>query len=124
MTRAQKKQFLAPVLAGERIGALALTEPEAGSDAASTKTRARVANDEFVLDGEKRFITNGGIADFLLVFAVTDRKEGGRGYQRLCCAEKVTQGPSGQALQASWNARRKGRASPVPKGLVCLGATS
>ncbi len=77
-TRAQKKQFLAPVLAGERVGVLALTEPEAGSDAASIKTRARLANDEFVLDGEKRFITNGGIADFLLVFAVTDPKQGAR----------------------------------------------
>ncbi len=77
-TRAQKKQFLAPVLAGEKVGALALTEPEAGSDVSSIKTHARSAKNEFILNGEKRFITNGGIADFLLVFAVTDRKQDAR----------------------------------------------
>jgi len=72
-TRAQKQQYLLPVLAGEKVGALALTEPKAGSDAASLKTYARRTGRDFVLNGEKRFITNGGVADFLLVFAVTDR---------------------------------------------------
>jgi len=68
----QKKQFLSPVLSGEKVGALALTEPQAGSDAGSIKTRARRSGRDFVLDGEKRFITNGGVADYLLLFAVTD----------------------------------------------------
>lgn len=67
--RTQKREFLAPVLSGERVGALALTEPGAGSDAASIKTSARLEKEEFVLNGEKRFITNGGEADFLFVFA-------------------------------------------------------
>ena len=68
----QKKQFLSPVLSGEKVGALALTEPQAGSDAGSIKTRARRSGRDFVLNGEKRFITNGGVADYLLLFAVTD----------------------------------------------------
>jgi alkylation response protein AidB-like acyl-CoA dehydrogenase len=69
---AQKKQFLRSVLSGEKIGALALTEPHAGSDAGSIKTRARRDGKDFVLNGEKRFITNGGVADYLFLFAVTD----------------------------------------------------
>ena len=71
-SREQKLEFLRPVLAGRKVGALALTEPGAGSDAGSIKTRAKRRGQEFVLNGEKRFITNGGVADFLLVFAVTD----------------------------------------------------
>ena len=71
-TRAQKDEFLRPVLAGDKVGALALTEPGAGSDAGSIKTRAERRSGDFVVNGEKRFITNGAIADFLFVFAVTD----------------------------------------------------
>jgi len=70
--KVQKKDFLRPVLSGDKVGALALTEPEAGSDAGSIKTRARRDGRDFVLDGEKRFITNGGVADYLFLFAVTD----------------------------------------------------
>src|SRR5712691_6839646 len=68
----QKKEFLRPVLLGEKVGALALTEPQAGSDAGSIKTRARRKGRDFILNGEKRFITNGGVADYLFLFAVTD----------------------------------------------------
>jgi alkylation response protein AidB-like acyl-CoA dehydrogenase len=73
--RPQKLRFLRPVLSGERVGALALTEPGAGSDAASIKTRAERRGQDFVLNGEKRFITNGGVADFLFVFAVTEPRK-------------------------------------------------
>src|SRR5690348_16422939 len=66
-SNAQKHRFLRPVLAGRKIGALALTEPGAGSDAGSIKTRAERRGKDFVLNGEKRFITNGGVADFLFV---------------------------------------------------------
>ncbi len=66
--RAQKKEFLHPVLSGEKVSALALTEPQAGSDAGSIRTRARRDGRDFVLDGEKRFITNGGVADYLFLF--------------------------------------------------------
>lgn len=74
----QKKDFLRPVLAGESIGALALTEPLAGSDAAGIRTGAVQRGDSYVLNGEKRFITNGGLADYYFLFAMTDRKKGGR----------------------------------------------
>jgi alkylation response protein AidB-like acyl-CoA dehydrogenase len=73
--KVQKKTFLRPVLSGEKEGALALTEPQAGSDAGSIKTRARRNGRDFVLDGEKRFITNGGVADYLFLFAVTDPRK-------------------------------------------------
>jgi alkylation response protein AidB-like acyl-CoA dehydrogenase len=71
-SEAQKHKFLRPVLAGDKVGALALTEPGAGSDAGSIKTHAERRGQGFVLNGEKRFITNGGVADFLFVFAVTN----------------------------------------------------
>ena len=71
-SKAQKQSFLRPVLAGDKVGALALTEPGAGSDAGSIKTHAEHRGQGFVLNGEKRFITNGGVADFLFVFAVTN----------------------------------------------------
>lgn len=74
----QKKDFLRPVLAGASIGALALTEPLAGSDAAGIRTAAIHRGDNYVLSGEKRFITNGGLADQYFLFAITDRKKGGR----------------------------------------------
>lgn len=71
-SKAQKQEFLRPVLAGDKVGALALTEPGAGSDAGSIKTHAERSGQGLVLNGEKRFITNGGVADFLFVFAVTN----------------------------------------------------
>jgi alkylation response protein AidB-like acyl-CoA dehydrogenase len=74
-SRTQKQRFLRPVLAGEKIGALALTEPGAGSDAGSIKTHVERQRHDFVLNGEKRFITNGGVADFLFVFVVTDSRK-------------------------------------------------
>ena len=70
--KSQKTEFLRPVLTGDKVGALALTEPASGSDAGSIRTRAKREGRDFVLNGEKRFITNGGVADFLFVFVVTD----------------------------------------------------
>jgi alkylation response protein AidB-like acyl-CoA dehydrogenase len=77
-SNAQKQRFLRPVLAGRKLGALALTEPGAGSDAGSIKTRAERRGKDFVLNGEKRFITNGGVTDFLFVFVVTDPRKPAR----------------------------------------------
>ncbi|HZY93546.1 MAG TPA: acyl-CoA dehydrogenase family protein [Candidatus Bathyarchaeia archaeon] len=71
----QKRQYLRPVLAGEKIGALALTEPKAGSDTSAMRTLARRKSGYYVVNGQKRFITNGGVADYLFVFAVTDPKK-------------------------------------------------
>jgi citronellyl-CoA dehydrogenase len=64
-TEEQKKEFLAPALAGEKIAALAISEPDAGSDVASIRTTARRSGDEYVIDGAKMWITNGTRADFL-----------------------------------------------------------
>lgn len=68
----QKRTYLAPVLLGEKIGALGITEPDVGSDVAGMKTRAEKDGEDYSINGEKRFITNGSIADFLVVFAITN----------------------------------------------------
>ncbi len=73
-TVAQKKKYLKPVAKGERIGALGITEPNVGSDVAGTETRAEKQDDSYIINGEKRFITNGPIADYLLCYTVTDPK--------------------------------------------------
>ncbi|MBE3594929.1 MAG: acyl-CoA dehydrogenase [Candidatus Carbobacillus altaicus] len=75
----QKEQFLRPLAEGRMLGAYALTEPEAGSDAAHLKTRAVREGDTYILNGEKVFITNGMSADIIIVFATTDPALGHRG---------------------------------------------
>jgi len=78
-TRWQKDTFLKPLARGEMLGAFALTEPSAGSDAAAIRTRARRDGNHWVLDGTKQFITSGATADVALVFAVTDPAAGKKG---------------------------------------------
>jgi alkylation response protein AidB-like acyl-CoA dehydrogenase len=68
----QKREFLPPIVLGETIGAIGITEPLVGSDAARMKTRAVKDGDHYIIDGEKRFITNGSQADHILLFAITD----------------------------------------------------
>jgi butyryl-CoA dehydrogenase len=75
----QKARFLNPLARGEMIGAFALTEPQAGSDAGAVQTRAVDEGDRFMLNGTKQFITSGSIAGAALVFAVTDPEAGRRG---------------------------------------------
>ncbi|WHH52499.1 acyl-CoA dehydrogenase [Pseudomonas sp. Ap32] len=75
----QKKQFLTPLATGAMLGAFALTEPQAGSDASSLKARARLEGDHYVLNGSKQFITSGQNAGVVIVFAVTDPEAGKRG---------------------------------------------
>lgn len=70
-----KQRYLQRVAAGEAIAAFALSEPDAGSDVAAITCRARRDGDEYVLDGEKTWISNGGIADFYCVFARTSQAE-------------------------------------------------
>jgi len=69
----QKKQFLTPLALGDAMGAFGLTEPSAGSDAGGTKTTAVLDGDEWVVNGNKIFITNAGEADIYVVFARTDK---------------------------------------------------
>jgi acyl-CoA dehydrogenase len=76
---AQKRRYLPKVAAGQAIAAFALSEPESGSDVAAMTTSARLEGDEYVLEGEKTWISNGGIADFYCVFARTGEAPGARG---------------------------------------------
>lgn len=76
---AQRREFLPPLARGEKIAALALTEPNAGSDAVSLRTRADRKGDHYLLNGTKQFITNGPIADTLVVYAKTRPSAGAHG---------------------------------------------
>jgi len=77
-TPEQKNKYMPKLASGEMIAAFCLTEPGAGSDAASIKTKAVREGKEWVLNGEKLWITNGGIAQFFTVFARTEKEEGGQ----------------------------------------------
>jgi len=89
-----QEAWLPRVASGEAIAAFALTEPEAGSDAAAITTRARREGDEYVIDGVKRFISNAGIAAFYTVFAQTNADEGHRGLSAIV----VTKDAAGLSL--------------------------
>jgi len=78
-TEEQKQKFLTPLASGEKLGAFCLTEPGAGTDAASQLTTAVLDGDHYVLNGSKCFITNGGYADTFLVMAMTDKSKGTKG---------------------------------------------
>ncbi len=78
-TEAQKEAYLPACIAGEKIGAYAITEPNTGSDAAGLATRADKVDGGYVINGRKNFITNGTICDYCLVAAYTDRSSRGEG---------------------------------------------
>ena len=78
-TEEQKQKYLVPLAKGEKLGAFALTEPNAGTDAAGQQTIAIEDGDNYILNGSKIFITNGGQADVYIVFAMTDKTKGTRG---------------------------------------------
>ncbi|MCP5978839.1 acyl-CoA dehydrogenase family protein, partial [Klebsiella pneumoniae] len=78
-TEDQKQRFLPKLASGEWIGGFALTEPQAGSDAANLKTRARRDGDHYILSGAKQFITSGKNGNLVIVFAVTDPDAGKKG---------------------------------------------
>ena len=78
-SEAQKCKYLPKLISGEHVGALAMSEPGAGSDVVSMATRADKVGDRYVLNGSKMWITNGPVADTLVVYAKTDRTAGSRG---------------------------------------------
>ncbi len=78
-TEAQKEKYLKPLASGQKLGAFALTEPSAGTDASMQKSTAVLEGDHYVLNGNKVFITNAGAADVFIVFAMTDKEQGTRG---------------------------------------------
>ena len=91
-SEALKEKYLTPMCRGELIGAFALTEPGAGSDAASIKTRAERDGDDYVLNGTKIFITNGKLCDVVSLLAVTDPSLGVRGGVTAFVVEKAFPG--------------------------------
>lgn len=78
-TEEQRKKYLPGLCTGKLIGALGLTEPGSGSDAVGMRTTARKVGDRYILQGSKTFITNGPVADVILVYAKTDKEKGAHG---------------------------------------------
>lgn len=90
-TKAQKEKFLVPLASGQKIGAFGLTEPGAGTDASGQQTKAVLDGDNYIINGSKIFITNGGVADIYIVFAMTDKSKGVKGISAFI-VEKGTPG--------------------------------
>ena len=78
-TEEQKARFLPDMFSGKRLGAFGLTEPNAGTDASGQQTKAVRDGDNYILNGSKIFITNGGYADVYIIFAMTDKSKGTKG---------------------------------------------
>jgi butyryl-CoA dehydrogenase len=90
-TEEQKRKFLPDIASGKKLGAFAITEPTAGSDASNIKTTAEKVAGGYLLNGTKQFITNGGEAEIYTVIALTDKNKGARGASALI-VEKDTPG--------------------------------
>ncbi len=88
----QRKRFLTPCASGESVGCYALTEANAGSDAGSLRTTAVLDGDSWVINGEKKFITNGNIANYCVFAATTDRSKGYKGISQFVCDLRETPG--------------------------------
>jgi len=100
-TREQRERFRPMIISTEnevRLGAMGLTEPEAGSDVKALSTTAVRDGDDWILNGSKRFITNGGIADLTVVFATEDKSKGWGGL----CAFVVEKGTPGLTETVHW----------------------
>ncbi len=88
----QRERYLLPTVKGDLICAMAITEPGAGSDAASISTTARMEGNEWVIDGTKHFISDGDIADYVILMALTDKEKRARGGITLFLVDKGTPG--------------------------------
>jgi alkylation response protein AidB-like acyl-CoA dehydrogenase len=103
-TEEQKKKYLTAFASGEKIGAFALTEPNAGSDVPNLSTIAVKKGDRYILNGTKQWISNAGIADVYTVFALTDKSKGPRGMSCFI-VEKGTKGLSFGKLEQKMGIR-------------------
>lgn len=116
----QHERFLRPLASGEKIGGMAMTEPEAGSDVLNMKLRAEDKGDHFLLNGTKTLITNGPVGDLFLVYAKTDMEARGRGITAFVVEkefEGFVRGPQFEKL--GWHGSPTGELifedCPVPK---------
>ena len=89
-TEEQKQKYLPDIAAGKKLAAFAITEPTAGSDASAIRTTAEKTNGDYVLNGTKQFITNGGEAEIYTVIALTDKTRGARGASALVLEKDTT----------------------------------
>jgi alkylation response protein AidB-like acyl-CoA dehydrogenase len=112
-TEAQKQTYLKALATGEKIGAYALTEPGAGSDAASLQLSATPDGDHYVLNGTKLWITNGDIADIVIVYALTDAKLRARGGITAFIVEVPTPGFSANRIHDKMGLRGSATAELV-----------
>ena len=112
-----KERYLPPVARGEAMFSYCLSEPEAGSDAASMRTRAVRDGDDCVLNGAKRWITNAGVSDFYTVLAVTDPGAGPAASPPSSWSATTPAFPSARRRRSSASrARRRGRSSSTAYG--------
>jgi isovaleryl-CoA dehydrogenase len=95
----QRRKYLPDLIAGRKIGAIAITEPEAGSDALSMKTRAVRKGDRYIVNGTKMFITNGPVADVVLLYAKTDPEAGPKGITAFIVERGFSGFSSGKTLK-------------------------
>jgi len=112
-TEEQKQKYLVPLAQGQKIGAYALTEPGAGSDAANIQLSAKRDGDHYILNGTKLWITNGDIADIVVVYAVTDPALKARGGITAFIVETNTPGFSANRIQDKMGLRGSATAELV-----------
>lgn len=106
----QRERYLLPTVKGDKICAMAITEPGAGSDAASISTTAEMKGNEWMLNGTKHFISDGDIADYTILMALTDKEKRARGGITLFLVEKGTPGFSVARRQPMMGHRGYGHA--------------
>jgi len=114
-TEEQKQKYLIPLASGKLLGAFALSEPEAGSDASNQRTTADKSGDFYLINGTKNFITNGANADLVLVMATTDKAKGVHGISTFI-VEKGFPGFSIAKRRKNWD-QELGHRLPVVSGL-------
>ncbi|MCG3113889.1 MAG: acyl-CoA dehydrogenase family protein [Candidatus Manganitrophus sp. SA1] len=112
-TEEQKQKYLIPLAQGQKMGAYALTEPGAGSDAANIQLSAKRDGDHYILNGTKLWITNGDIADIVVVYAVTDPALKARGGITAFIVETTTPGFSANRIQDKMGLRGSATAELV-----------
>jgi butyryl-CoA dehydrogenase len=100
-TPEQKAKYLPKLCSGEYLGAFALTEPNAGTDASAQQTRAVLEGDHYVLNGNKIFITNAGYADTYIVFAMTDKSKGNHGISAFI-VERISRASPSARKKRKW----------------------
>ncbi|MCD6138670.1 MAG: acyl-CoA dehydrogenase family protein [Deltaproteobacteria bacterium] len=109
----QKVKYLTPVASGKAIGCYALTESGAGSDVASIRTTAELDGDSWVINGEKKFVTNGNVASYCVLAAVTDKGKGYKGISSFVFDTKNTPGFSVSRVEEKMGIRASGTAEMV-----------